>query len=248
LEDKSYVGSNSDFKLENHLHYQLTITPWVAINKSYKSSINKFINQYSVISQAEPSAAPVKRSYRKRQLEYDLYDSNNEERGVRTRRKPIKELSSDDELALVSSPKRAKKPKPSSPSLALQQQSLIDESIPDFSPNAQETLPENNTKCLRIEWKGQPMDLSEDANLSKLHPAEVVLASILRLPVSVYLDSKRRLFYEKVARLKADKQFRRTDAQKACRIDVNKASRLFAAFEKVGWLNDEHFEKYINDV
>lgn len=37
----------------------------------------------------------------------------------------------------------------------------------------------------------------------------------------------------------------RTDAQKACRIDVNKASRLFAAFEKVGWLQDKHFEKYL---
>ena len=51
--------------------------------------------------------------------------------------------------------------------------------------------------------------------------------------MAVYLDSKRRLFYEKVSRLRQGKGFRRTDAQKACRIDVNKASRLFAAFEKL---------------
>ena len=83
------------------------------------------------------------------------------------------------------------------------------------------------------------------------HPAEILLASILRLPVAVYLDSKRRLFYEKVSRLRQGKGFRRTDAQKACRIDVNKASRLFAAFEKVGWLNDELFEniyKFKRDI
>lgn len=134
---------------------------------------------------------------------------------------------------------------PSIPILTLQQQ-LIDESIPDYSPDVTTTLPPNNSKCLKIDWKGQPMDLSNDPNLNKLkHPGEILLASILRLPIAVYLDSKRRLFYEKVSRLKQGKSFRRTDAQKACRIDVNKASRLFAAFEKVGWLNDELFEKYL---
>ena len=125
---------------------------------------------------------------------------------------------------------------------------LIDESIPDYSPDAHSTLPPNNSKCLKIEWKGQPMDLSHDPNLSKypnLHPAEIVLASILRLPIAVYMDSKRRFFFEKVNKIKLGKGFRRTDAQKACRIDVNKASRLYAAFEKVGWLEDDLFEKYL---
>ncbi|KAG7193566.1 uncharacterized protein KQ657_000635 [Scheffersomyces spartinae] len=127
--------------------------------------------------------------------------------------------------------------------ITIQQQLLIDESIPDYSPST-DTLP-NNTKCLKVEWKGQPMDLRSDPNLSKLHPAEVVLASTLRLPCNVYLDLKRRLFFEKVERLRHGKQFRRTDAQKACRIDVNKALRLFAVFEKVGWLNDDLFVKYL---
>ena len=51
---------------------------------------------------------------------------------------------------------------------------------------------------------------------------------------------------EKISRLQNKLPFRRTDAQKACRIDVNKASRLYAAFEKVKWLEDYNFEKYIS--
>lgn len=116
--------------------------------------------------------------------------------------------------------------------------------IPDYSPPI-DTIPWDNNKCLRVEWRGSPMDLSNDPFVDKLHPAEVQLAQILRLPCDLYLDSKRRLFLEKVYRLKLGLPFRRTDAQKACRIDVNKASRLFAAFEKVGWLKDNNFQKYL---
>ncbi|CCF60411.1 hypothetical protein KAFR_0K00560 [Kazachstania africana CBS 2517] len=118
------------------------------------------------------------------------------------------------------------------------------EKLPDFSPPSS-TLPPNNNKVLKVEWKGSPMDLSRDPLKYKLHPAELNLAQILRLPCDLYLDSKRRLFLEKVYRFKKGLPFRRTDAQKACRIDVNKASRLFAAFEKVGWLEDSNFKKYL---
>lgn len=115
--------------------------------------------------------------------------------------------------------------------------------IEDFSPPLH-LLPPG--KSLRAEWKGAPMDLSNDKDLHLLHPAEAHLASVLRLPCDVYLDSKRRLFAEKVHRLRQGLPFRRTDSQKACRIDVNKASRLFGAFEKIGWLEDELFLKYLN--
>lgn len=114
--------------------------------------------------------------------------------------------------------------------------------IEDYSPSV-DLLPPG--RSLRAEWKGAPMDLSQDPDVHLLHPAEVHLASVLRLPAEVYLDSKRRLFAEKVHRLRQGLLFRRTDSQKACRIDVNKASRLFGAFEKVGWLNDEHFTQYL---
>ncbi|TID29995.1 hypothetical protein CANINC_001507 [Pichia inconspicua] len=115
--------------------------------------------------------------------------------------------------------------------------------IEDFCP-PKNTLP-NNNKCLKTDWKGQSMDLSDDPLINELHPAEVVLASILRLPCGVYLDSKRRIFQEKVKRMRYNLPFRRTDAQKSCKIDVNKASRLFAAFEKVGWFDEKHFQKFM---
>ncbi|CAI4054487.1 Fun19p SKDI_01G0370 [Saccharomyces kudriavzevii IFO 1802] len=116
--------------------------------------------------------------------------------------------------------------------------------LPDFSPSLS-TLPADTNKSLKIEWKGSPMDLSLDPLKNELHPAELILAQTLRLPCDLYLDSKRRLFLEKVYRLRKGLPFRRTDAQKACRIDVNKASRLFQAFEKVGWLRDSNFTKYL---
>lgn len=117
--------------------------------------------------------------------------------------------------------------------------------LPDYSPSV-ETLPPGNNKCLKVEWKGSPLNLLHDPLRSYLHPAELNLASILRLPCDLYLDSKRRLFLEKVCKLQNNLPFRRTDAQKACRIDVNKASRLYSAFEKVGWLKDENFLKYLD--
>lgn len=116
--------------------------------------------------------------------------------------------------------------------------------LPDYSPPI-ESLPPNNNKCLKVEWKGSPLNLSQDPLKSHLHLAELYLASILRLPCDLYMDSKRRLFLEKVCKLQMGLPFRRTDAQKACRIDVNKASRLYSAFEKVGWLNDDNFVKYL---
>lgn len=119
------------------------------------------------------------------------------------------------------------------------------ESLPDYSPPFSTLPANNNVKCLKVEWKGSSMDLSADPLRYKLHSAELVLAQTLRLPCDLYLDSKRRLFCEKVHRLKQGMPFRRTDAQKACRIDVNKASRLFAAYEKIGWLNDDKFTKYL---
>lgn len=243
----------SQFKIENFKDYKMTIEPWKKLDSSYKSAHMKFISQYQMVLSKVPYDQDKKFVPRrfKRKVEPTVLDaeSDSSTERVRTRRAPKPsyyktDLDLDAALAAATPKKRRRNPSPNSPSLPQQQQMLIDETIPDLSPDANATLPANNPKCLKIEWKGQPMDLSQDPNIDKLHPAEVLLASILRLPALVYLDSKRRLFHEKAQRVKIGKQFRRTDAQKACRIDVNKASRLFAAFEKVGWLDDEHFTKY----
>ncbi|KAH3663751.1 hypothetical protein OGAPHI_005153 [Ogataea philodendri] len=178
--------------------------------------------------------------------------SENETDRPRTRR-VVREssapLESDDNS--ISRPLTPRKRKPAvkrfdSPSAASPPPYSFDyKAIPDYSPSTN-TLP-NNSRCLKTEWKGQAMDLSEDPLVGELHPAEVQLASTLRLPPNVYLDSKRRIFFEKVKRLRSGLPFRRTDAQKACKIDVNKASRLYAAFEKIGWLEDINFDGFLQE-
>ncbi|KAK2755654.1 hypothetical protein FQN54_005803 [Arachnomyces sp. PD_36] len=116
-------------------------------------------------------------------------------------------------------------------------------SLPDYSPPIA-TL-HGNTKGLKADWKGQVLDLSDDPDRDVLDPAEVNLAATLRLTCATYLCSKRRIFEARLSALRIGKEFRKTDAQQACKIDVNKASKLWTAYEKVGWFKPEHFRQYI---
>ncbi|KAF7539606.1 hypothetical protein G7Z17_g12393 [Cylindrodendrum hubeiense] len=78
-----------------------------------------------------------------------------------------------------------------------------------------------------------------------LHPDELTLAGNLRLDCATYLTSKRRIFERRLQCLRNGKEFRKTDAQQACKIDVNKASKLWTAFDKVGWLDAEWVRQYL---
>jgi hypothetical protein len=113
-------------------------------------------------------------------------------------------------------------------------------SLPDYSPSL-DTLPKGNSKVLKADWKGQVLDLSNDPDRHLLHEAELNLASTLRLTCATYLCSKRRIFQARIDTLRIGKEFRKTDAQQACKIDVNKASKLWQAYEKVGWFDRRHF-------
>ena len=115
-------------------------------------------------------------------------------------------------------------------------------SIEDYSPPL-ETLG-GNAKALKADWKGQMLDLSNDPDRHLLSPAELNLAATLRLSCATYLCSKRRIFEARLRALKVGKEFRKTDAQQACKIDVNKASKLWTAYERVGWFKPEHFYQY----
>lgn len=112
----------------------------------------------------------------------------------------------------------------------------------DYSPRIFDNL---GSKSLKADWKGAMLDLSEDEDRHELHAAELNLASTLRLTCAMYLTSKRRIFMARIEALKIPKEFRKTDAQQACKIDVNKASKLWTAFEKVGWFKEEHFRQYL---
>ena len=115
--------------------------------------------------------------------------------------------------------------------------------IPDYSPPLGTLI--GNEKKLKAEWKGNKLDLSNDADRHLLHEAELELASTLRLSCATYLCSKRRVFQARINALKIGKEFRRTDAQQACKIDVNKASKLWQAYDKVGWFDTNYFRQYL---
>jgi hypothetical protein len=72
----------------------------------------------------------------------------------------------------------------------------------------------------------------------KLHPGEANIASTLRLTPEQYIKCKRTLIQ---AASKYESQgipFRKSDAQKLCRVDVNKTSTLWSIFGKLGWMGD----------
>ncbi|QPG73067.1 hypothetical protein FOA43_000371 [Brettanomyces nanus] len=222
-------------------HYNLTQNKPAVLPKS-SSSRHPFAGSHSSI---RSSYSTVSKS------RYDHHSSSSDYERPITRKRyvssPLEKLlhnSSSVENDVAAPPKRRRrKPTTRKANSATTRYDYDYTKLVDYSP-ALSTLPDN-PRCLKAEWKGQAMDLSDDPLVEKLHPAEVLLASTLRLPCKVYLDSKRRIFAEKMKRLKSHLPFRRTDAQKACKIDVNKASRLYAAYEKVGWLNESTFTKYL---
>lgn len=117
------------------------------------------------------------------------------------------------------------------------------QALPDYCPPLS-TLPDRANN-LRMDWKGNPLDLSSDPFVDLLHHDEIGLAANLRLDCATYLTSKRRIFIRRVECARIPKEFRKTDAQQACKIDVNKASKLWVAYEKVGWLKIDHFRQFI---
>lgn len=118
-------------------------------------------------------------------------------------------------------------------------------SLPDYSP-PRSTLPSGNPKSLKADWPSpNVLNLTSDPDRHMLHEAELNLAGTLRLSCATYLCSKRRIFGARLEALRIGKEFRKTDAQQACKIDVNKASKLWTSYDKVGWFNPRYFEQYL---
>ncbi|KAJ9655557.1 hypothetical protein H2201_008782 [Coniosporium apollinis] len=138
-------------------------------------------------------------------------------------------------------------PTPKGPRPAVNRDDVYYRSLPDYSPNAFTTLPDNN-KSLKADWKGRMLDLSTDPDKHMLHPAEVNLAATLRLSCATYLCSKRRIFMARMDAMCIGKEFRKTGAQQACRIDVNKVSKLWSAFDRVGWFDKKFFVSIFDNL
>ncbi|KPM36673.1 hypothetical protein AK830_g9881 [Neonectria ditissima] len=140
-------------------------------------------------------------------------------------------------------PRVSATPEPSRRVVAPNREDKDFKGLPNFCPPSH-TLP-NRPNSLKVDWKGQPIDLSSDPHAALLHPDELTLAGNLRLDCATYLTSKRRIFERRLQCLRNGKEFRKTDAQQACKIDVNKASKLWTAFDKVGWLDAEWVREYL---
>jgi len=113
----------------------------------------------------------------------------------------------------------------------------------DYSPPLS-TL-DGSGKSLKVEWHGGPLDLSNDPHRQILHPDELKAASTLRLTCAQYLSTKRRLFAARLECLRDGRAFNKTAAQQACKIDVNKASKLWVAYDKIGWLDPRHMQTHL---
>src|SRR5690242_7685805 len=103
-------------------------------------------------------------------------------------------------------------PKPARP--ATTRDDLEYSAIPDYSPPLTTLI--GHEKKLKAEWKGNKLDLSNDADRHLLHEAELELAATLRLSCATYLCSKRRVFQARINALKIGKEIRRTDVRQAC--------------------------------
>jgi hypothetical protein len=163
-------------------------------------------------------------------------------REAKTKRTPLTQIH--DSFDITTTPNTTKSASPKPARLATNRDDSAYDALPDYAPPL-DTLPKGNNKILKAEWKGQALSLANDADRHLLHEAELNLAGTLRLSCATYLTSKRRIFQARIEALKIGKEFRKTDAQQACKIDVNKASKLWQSYDRVGWFNPEYFGQYL---
>ncbi|CAG8467529.1 13636_t:CDS:2 [Ambispora leptoticha] len=85
-------------------------------------------------------------------------------------------------------------------------------------------------------WKTGPLSIEHLAHFNELHPTEAYVASILRLTPVQYFNAKHSLITASRRYEGRALPFRKSDAQKILRIDVNKASKLWEFFHQLNWL------------
>ncbi|CAG8603342.1 5141_t:CDS:1 [Dentiscutata erythropus] len=87
-----------------------------------------------------------------------------------------------------------------------------------------------------ISWKGQPLSITHLPHYNALHPIEAHVVSILRLTPIQYLTGKHTLISAAHRYAQKALPFKKSDAQKLLRIDVNKASKLWEFFHQAQWI------------
>jgi hypothetical protein len=115
----------------------------------------------------------------------------------------------------------------------------------DYCPDTA-SLNTPGARKLRVSWgTSDSLDLSNDPDAQYMHPQEIELAATLRFHCNQYLINKRRIFKAKVKTLQEGKAFNKTACQQCTAMDVNKASKLWAAFDEVGWFDEHWFRQYL---
>ncbi|KAJ2514514.1 hypothetical protein H4217_005716 [Coemansia sp. RSA 1939] len=87
-----------------------------------------------------------------------------------------------------------------------------------------------------VKWtKADPIDVAEKPMADKLAAAEQHCCSVLRIMPEQYLSIKHTLLKE--SRSRPPGSFKKRDAQRLCRIDVNKTSKIYEWYVSMGWLS-----------
>jgi hypothetical protein len=189
--------------------------------------------------------SPVKIPARPRQPRVTPAPSESPEKAARTHRARTPRTQTD--FFDSAFPEKKHKRAPPTKTTASKESDLHWREMTDYSPPIETLAAATSALAKGTEWNhgNGLLDISNEQDFAELHPDEVALSKTLRLKPVQYLSNKRRIFEAKVSHLRDNKTFTKTAAQNATNIDVNKASQLWLAFDRVGWFKTEHFERFL---
>jgi len=116
-----------------------------------------------------------------------------------------------------------------------------------YPPN--DNLDKLSPNAMKVEWKSSKKVYAQNESGRfdglkniKFHSKEIDLAGTINMVhFAQYEESKRLIFQFWYERKLKGQNFTKTHAQQAAHVDVNKASALWTAFDKVNWFTDEAF-------
>ncbi|ODQ58487.1 hypothetical protein WICANDRAFT_80622 [Wickerhamomyces anomalus NRRL Y-366-8] len=106
------------------------------------------------------------------------------------------------------------------------------EDIPNFEPK----IELNDEEFLKIIKK-----LGLTYKLEDGETKETTIKNVLKLTDQQFIETNKRFFAEKARRTYNEQTFKKTDAQRACKIDVNKTSKLYEIYQACDALDDDLF-------
>lgn len=107
------------------------------------------------------------------------------------------------------------------------------EDIPNFEPK----IELNDEEFLKIIKK-----LGLTYKLEDGETKETTIKNVLKLTDQQFAETNKRFFAEKARRTYNEQTFKKTDAQRACKIDVNKTSKLYEIYQACDALDDDLFK------